>query len=56
MMWRIKVKLSSVCSYVQIGDRVVPLNEVTDEMVKQMDSVERERYQRVFQQAYNDFY
>ena len=43
-------------SCAQIGDRVVPLNEVTDEMVKQMDSMERERYQHLYQQAYSHLY
>ena len=46
----------TLSSCVQIGDRVVPLNEVTDEMVKQMDAVEKERYQQLYQQAYSDLY
>ena len=42
----------------QIGERVVALNEVTDEMVAQMTADEKETYTRLYQQAMSqaDYY
>ena len=39
------------CIILQIGEKVVALDEVTDEMVAQMTADEKETYTRLYQQA-----
>lgn len=39
--------------YIQVGDKVVPLDEITDEMVAEMTKAEKERYTVVWQKAYS---
>lgn len=40
----------------QVGDRVVPVNEVTSQMVAQMTREEKDRYTAVCQKAYSQDY
>ena len=41
-----------MCTY-KVGDLVIPVNEITDEMVAQMTKEEKERYTAVCQKAFS---
>jgi len=40
--------------YLQIGDRVVPVDEVTSDMVAQMTEEEKKRYTEVYRMNVDD--
>lgn len=40
----------------QVGDRVVALSDVTDEMIAEMTAEERETYERLAREAAEDFF
>lgn len=41
---------------IKIGDKMVPINDVTDEMLREMTPEEHEAYTKTFQHVYSQFY
>ena len=41
---------------IKIGDRMVPIDDVTDEMLREMTPEEHEAYTKTFQHVYNQLY